>query len=292
MKTHSPALIALLNGSAQFIMADLYTITLVTGTVLRYTSADIDITHAGATYSARGPLIQRGTVRTVLGLEVDKLDLTISPRLIATDLTAAHTLNGQPFIAAALSGALDGAMVTLHRAFLSSWSQPPVGAVVMFHGQVSDVSGSRSSLSVDVKSALELLNTKLPRNLYQASCMHTLYDAGCAVNKAALTVNGTVTGTNGTGQWLQSGLNQSLGWFDQGVLTFTSGANAGVQRTVKAFATGQFWFVLPLPSAPTVGDAFSVYPGCDKTQTTCSAKFSNLPRFRGFPYVPVPETAI
>ncbi|MDI9234310.1 DUF2163 domain-containing protein [Limnohabitans lacus] len=286
MKTHTPELIALLNGSSQFIMADLYTITLVTGTVLRYTSADIDITHAGTTYSARGPLIRRGTVRTVVGLEVDQLDMTVSPK----PGMSGHLLDGEPFIPASLQGALDGAMVMLQKAFLSSWALPPVGAVVMFYGRVSDVSGTRSAMPVDVKSALELLNTKLPRNIYQASCMHTLYDSGCAVNKAARTVTGTVTGTNGTGQWLQSGLAQAAGWFDQGVLTFTSGANAGVQRTVKAHSAGQFWFALPLPNAPAVGDAFSVYPGCDKTQATCSAKFNNTPRFRGFPFVPVPET--
>lgn len=291
MKTHTPELIALLNASAQFTMADLYTITLVSGTVLRYTSADVNITRAGATFSCSGPLVHRGNVRTVLGLEVDTLDLTISPRAVATDMAAAHTLQGQPFIAACLQGALDGAQVQLHRAFLSDWALPPVGEVLMFSGRVSDVSGSRSVLKVAVKSDLELLNIKLPRNLYQASCLHTLYDAGCAVNKAARTVIGTVTGVNGTGQWLQSNLGQPSAWFSQGVLTFTSGVHAGVQRTVKDHGAGAFTFALPLPGAPGVGDRFSVYPGCDKTQATCSAKFNNLARFRGFPYIPVPETA-
>jgi len=44
MKTASPALIALLNSSEQFIMADLFTISLISGGVYRYTSADIPIT--------------------------------------------------------------------------------------------------------------------------------------------------------------------------------------------------------------------------------------------------------
>ena len=40
VKPASPALIALLNSSAQFIMADLYTFTLVGGaTILRYSAA-------------------------------------------------------------------------------------------------------------------------------------------------------------------------------------------------------------------------------------------------------------
>ena len=47
---------------------------------------------------------------------------------------------------------------------------------------------------------------------------------------------------------------------------------------------------MPLPNVPAVGDTFSVFPGCDKTKTTCAGKFSNIARFRGFPFVPVPET--
>lgn len=284
MKTASPELVALLNSSAQFIMADLFTLTLPSGTVLRYTNADVNITTGGTTFNARGPLIRRGKVRTVLGLEVDTLDLTVMA-------DATHTIDGVPFVAAALSGALDGATVLLQRAFLTAWTEPPVGAVVLFSGRVSDVSGSRTEVRIVVKSDIELLNIKLPRNLYQASCLHTVYDAGCAVNKAAFTVGGSVTGTNGTGQWLQSNCGNGAGWFDQGVITFTSGVNAGVKRTVKAYASGQFWFALPLPKAPAVGDSFTVFPGCDKTKSICQGKFNNVARFRGFPFVPIPETA-
>jgi uncharacterized phage protein (TIGR02218 family) len=286
MKTHTPELIALLNSSTQFIMVDLYTITLTSGTVLRYTSADVDTPHGGQTFSARGPLIRRGQVRTVLGLEVDTLDITINASTTAT----AHLIDGQPFIPAALGGALDGAQVLLHRAFLTDWAQPPVGAVLLFSGRVSDISGTRTELKGQIKSNLELLNTKLPRNLYQASCLHTLYDTGCAASKAAFTVSGSVTGVNGTGQWVQSNLGTASGWFDQGVITFITGPNAGQRRTVKAYVSGQFVFALPLPRVPTVGDAFTAYPGCDKTQATCQNKFNNLPRFRGFPYIPTPET--
>jgi hypothetical protein len=42
---------------------------------------------------------------------------------------------------------------------------------------------------------------------------------------------------------------------------------------------------------PAPGDTFIAYPGCDKTQSTCSGKFSNLVNFGGSPYIPVPETS-
>lgn len=284
MKSHTPELVALLNSSTQFLMADLFTIRLISGTVVRQTSADISITHQGFTYSHQGPLIKRGRVRTVLGLEVDTLDLTVMAN-------STHLLDGKPFVSAALSGTLDGASVVLERAFLSDWSLPPVGAVLLFSGRVSDTSGTRSAVRVIVKSDLELLNIKLPRNIYQASCLNTVYDASCAANKAALTIAGNVTGVNGTGQWLQSDCNETSGWFDQGVIEFTSGANAGTRRTVKAYTSGQFWFALPLINPPQVGDTFTAFPGCDKTKATCQGKFNNLPQFRGFPYIPIPETA-
>jgi hypothetical protein len=38
------------------------------------------------------------------------------------------------------------------------------------------------------------------------------------------------------------------------------------------------------------GATFTVRAGCDKTQGTCTTKFSNLARFRGMPYIPVAET--
>lgn len=238
-------------------------------------------------FSATGPLIKRGAVRTVIGLEVDTLDLKIAADMNDT----ANTIDGYPFIEGILKGGLDGASVLLERAFMSSWKAAPVGTVVLFSGRVSSVSGGRSEARITVKSDIELLNIKLPRNLYQASCMHTLYDTGCAVNKLSFTQSGQVTQVNDKGLWVQTNLSAASSYFDQGVLTFTSGPNAGLRRTVKAYATGQFWFALPLPKAPTVGDTFTVYPGCDKTKTTCTSKFNNVLRFRGFPFIPTPEVA-
>lgn len=83
MKAASGALIALLNSGNTFLMADLYTVTLWDGTVYRWTDADTDITfggnvfHAAADQGSSVPLIERGTTRCVVGLEVDTLDLTL-----------------------------------------------------------------------------------------------------------------------------------------------------------------------------------------------------------------------
>ena len=67
MKSASPALIALLD-SSQFIMADLYTLTTVTGVVARYTSYDMDLAVGGQVFDSQGPLLSRSRVRTLVGI--------------------------------------------------------------------------------------------------------------------------------------------------------------------------------------------------------------------------------
>jgi len=47
----------------------------------------------------------------------------------------------------------------------------------------------------------------------------------------------------------------------------------------------------PLPNIPSAGDTFNMSQGCLRTQAACSA-YGNLPRFKGFPYVPVPPLQI
>jgi uncharacterized phage protein (TIGR02218 family) len=66
----------------------------------------------------------------------------------------------------------------------------------------------------------------------------------------------------------------------------------GTKRSLKAYASGALQLFSPLPVAPAVGDTFSIFPGCDKTMATCQNKYSNVVHFRGFPFIPTPETAV
>lgn len=278
MKTASRELVELLHGSTEFLMADLFTLTLSSGLVLRHTNADMPVTWRGQRFDAQSLLIKRGATRISRDLEADGNELEI-----AADETA--RLEGLSWPEAALGGALDGARVVIERAFFRDW-ETVVDTVVIFSGRVSDVSGSRSTVKVAVKSDIELLNVSSPRNIYQSGCMRTLYDQGCGVDKKAFTVNGRVIAGENTAVSLKSNLNQANGYFDQGVIRFTGGRNAGLTRTVKSHADGVLTFALRLPEVPRVGDTFQIYPGCDKRQATCQNKFQNVVHFRGFPYIP------
>lgn len=282
MKTATRELIDLLHGSDEFLMADLFRITLSNGQILWHTNADMPVVWDGQTYEAHKLIIKRGATRVAVGLDVDSNTLEIAAE-------PDYRLEGLQWSEAALGGALDGARVIIERIFFSDWATP-VGAVVIFSGRVSDVSGSRSAVKVDVKSDIELLNVSSPRNIYQSGCMRTLYDGGCKVNREKFTVNGRVTANSATGTELACDLTQADGWFNQGVIKFTSGRNAGLSRTVKEHKGGRLSFALRLPFPPQSGDVFKIYPGCDKRQETCGKKFDNIVHFRGFPYIPAADT--
>ena len=282
MKTATRELIDLLHGSDEFLMADLFRITLSNGQILRHTNADMPVVWDGQTYEAHKLIIKRGATRVAVGLDVDSNTVEIAAE-------PDYRLEGLQWSEAALGGALDGARVVIERIFFSDWATP-VGAVVIFSGRVSDVSGSRSAVKVDVKSDIELLNVSSPRNIYQSGCMRTLYDGGCKVNREKFTVNGRVTANSTTGTELACNLTQADGWFNQGVIKFTSGRNAGLSRTVKEHKGGRLSFALRLPFPPQSGDVFKIYPGCDKRQETCGKKFDNIVHFRGFPYIPAADT--
>lgn len=231
------------------------------------------------------PIVKRGGMRTVIGIEVSSIDVKLYG---GSDTTVANT----PLPAFALQGGFDGAMLEVRRFFAESWENAPVGNLSMFAGRVGDVEITGTEVGLTVNSLVELLNVQMPRNIYMASCAHTLYDSGCTLSAAAFTVSSSAA-ADSTRALITSGLGNTDGYFDLGTIIFTSGLNTGVKRTVKRYtADGNVALGFPLPYLPEAGDAFDIKPGCDKTSATCTTKFSNLDNFRGFEFIPVPESTL
>ena len=289
MKSASAGLIALLNSAQQFVFADLYTWTLRDGTIARYTSADINLTIGGVTWNCAGsgaPLHERDQISTIMGAQAD--DLTVTVHAGPNDL-----IGGTPWLQAVQQGKLDGATLLLEHFIADNWAATGLGKMYGFKGRVSASEVNRTSAKITIKSPLELLDLQMPRNIYMPGCWHTLYDAGCTLSKAAFTVASAVNDAGPTATTFKTNLTQADHYFELGSITFTSGALDGLIRRVQSYANanGLVTVVPPLPSAPANGDTFSIYPGCDKQQATCSGKFTNLPNFGGHPYIPIPETA-
>jgi uncharacterized phage protein (TIGR02218 family) len=282
MKTASPALIAYLNSGQEFIMTELYTITLIGGTVMRYCDADIDITYGANTYSSFR--IGRTNTKISVGVEVNSITVTVFAD--SNDL-----INGIAWLPAAKDGALDGATILVERLFMPTWGDQSLGTIHMFGGNVSNIKVGRTSAVMDVKSDLEKLNVMLPRNMFQSTCVNTLFDNACSLLKSNFTTGNITVLAGSTTAILVTGRSEAADYFSLGTITFVTGANAGVSRSVRAFAGGYFTLALPLVATPSPGDFFVATPGCDKLKATCaSTKFNNVINFKATPYIPDPET--
>jgi uncharacterized phage protein (TIGR02218 family) len=288
MKATSTAVTNLINakraaGDAPIAFAECFQFTTTVGTVYTWTNVDFPVIYGGHTFNCTGPLVSGLKYKASVGLEVDKQQLTIAAR--PTD-----TINGAPFLIALRDGAFDGASVQRDRVFLTALGGAVVGGVTLFKGRVSTVDQvGRTTATLTVASDLVVLDYDMPRNLFSPTCVHTLYDSGCGVIRGAFASNGAA-GAGSTANAIAFSGAEAL--HAQGSIVFSFGANANVRATVKSVAVGSSLnLIYPLPFAPSVGDAFTVYAGCDHTQNTCNARFSNLVNFRGFPYVPPPQMA-
>lgn len=89
-----------------------------------------------------------------------------------------------------------------------------------------------------------------------------------------------------TGGGTVTPMGATAGFFDNGTITFTSGANAGLSQDIVYYDVGRFTLFLPMPHPVQVGDTYTAVAGCDKSLQTCRDRFFNLDNFRGSPYIP------
>ena len=131
--------------------------------------------------------------------------------------------------------------------------------------------------------------------MYQPTCVNTLFDNNCGLNKATYTKTGTMgTVTSSTVFDATLSVTPTANYYDLGYISCTSGANSGVKRAIKTqtgTSTVTLTLYYPLPYLPTSGDTFDILPGCDKTYAGGCTKYSNTAKFRGFDYIPRNEDA-
>jgi hypothetical protein len=296
----NPALLALFATDQPFEQFDLYTITLTSGLVLRYANCPFEVKYNGQIW--RCP--------RYLGVPIDE-DGDSGPRAHWTSDFSVGTwsvvvlprptdkIGSLPWLWAVKAGILDEAIIRVDRGYVLSWpsvptlSIVPIGLVNVFFGRTAEIDFGRGTVTINMNDMRELLAIQMPRNLYSAPCRYALFGPGCTLNKASYGVNVTVSGQTGN-QLITTTATQSDDYFSLGSMKFTSGANAGLELMVRQSisANGQQSLIAPFPFTIQNGDAATLYPGCDKTQTTCSAKFSNLSNFGGFPYIPAAETSL
>jgi uncharacterized phage protein (TIGR02218 family) len=288
LRPASSALQTALATNAVRARADLFTFTLLGGTVLNWTSWDQDLVIGGVTYSSKSPWLERTNWNVANTLEVPSL--TVYLRAFNTGFDGGANIKTQVH-----NGLFDGAAFLLSRAFMES---PPtvLDTVGLFGGEVGGINLTGSTAVITVKGKTNLLDKYAPRNLFQIGCNHGFCDPGCTLSRATYTAP-FVAGASGLSStfipWAEA--PGSPGIYQKGQLTMTSGAASGQTRTIAAASSEGLTLAYPLYETPAAGDGFSAFEGCDKTFDSGSGQSctdrANTQHYRGYEFVPPPNSA-
>lgn len=291
MRSAPAPLIAFLAGGTRIgARADLVTLTLSDGTTtFRWCTWPTDLVVSAVTYTGArdgaAPQVERGPYKQGARLTIDTLDLTLNGQ--------GYTIGSKTLGANAAAGYFDGARVRIDHLIMPTPGDTSLGPIPsMFEGRVASVEPRGPDVVLRLKSELVALNKIVPRFLVTVSCTNAVYDANCALSKAAFTLAGTVSAaTTKTITAVGAVLAKGAGYFTLGVLTVTTGGVV-YKRAIAGWNGSVFTLQTPLPVTPNAGDAISVYPGCDKKRATCAdvTKFNNLSHYRGYPHIPAPES--
>jgi uncharacterized phage protein (TIGR02218 family) len=245
------------------------------GLVLGFTDHDAPLTLDGVIHDPQTGF-NASAAESALGLQTQTMDLDgalSSQRISADDLMA---------------GKYDRATV---ETWLVNWSDPQARTLLRT-AVIGRIDMSGNAYKVELQSLAEAMDRRRGR-LVRRRCDAELGDTRCGkdVSGAAWRGTGTVADARGAADFTATGLAAfAAQWFEQGVIEWQSGDNAGLTSQVAAHEAegpaARFALWLPMPKPIRAGDLFTVTAGCDKRFATCKQKFSNSLNFQGFPHLP------
>ena len=270
MKTLPPAL-ATHYQLGTTTLAHLLRITRPDGLVYAFTSGDRDVTIAGITYLA-APGMDVSSIAISAGFAVDNLELTTLDD--GTTFTRPDVLTGK----------WRNAAFTLGR---YNWASPADGVDVLMAGTLGEVTLNRTTVTAELRGLQQYLQQPVGA-VSSKTCRARLGDSMCTKALGPFTVTGTLTSVTSQQVFTDSTRAEAADYFAEGLITFITGANAGLTQKVKSHATGGvFTLSLPLLLVLGIGDAYSLVAGCRKRLAEdCAAKFNNVINFQGEPHLP------
>jgi uncharacterized phage protein (TIGR02218 family) len=243
-----------------------------------FTDHDCDLTVRDCLCSAGSGLVGAAIQKTT-GLAVDN---TEAMGALTADVIRAEDIN---------AGRYDGASVTVIRVDLTTGAE----VETVFKGEVGEIKQVDGRFYVELRGLAERLSQPLGR-VYQQGCDANLGDRRCGVdtNDPAFTSAATIMTVRDQRRFeVQCADAYPNGWFDNGQIRFLDGCASGLIGTIKAdrLSDGVRLIDIWFPVVPVVEQGASVQltVGCDKRQSTCRDRFSNLLNFRGFPALPTDD---
>jgi uncharacterized phage protein (TIGR02218 family) len=263
-------------------VAQCWRITRTDDTVLGFTTHDAPIVALGTTFESCDSLRGSAAAYSSNAEQVGPGDIEMTGVISSEGITEADLYGGL----------YDGARVEV---FEIAWDGSGAYTLITA-GVVSRVTHGGAGYTVSVQTGAAKFTQQPLITTYTPACRHVFGDASCSIALGPLTVTGSATtiyvrdGVNRTSfrRFADSTRTEAAGYFDSGVITWTSGDNTGIRSEVKSFDGTAFELWDVLPNEIAAGDAYSLTPGCPKTVVACQTLWgsSNIANFGGFPHLP------
>lgn len=180
---------------------------------------------------------------------------------------------------------------------LVNWADLTMGALLWKKATLGEVKTRNGQFTAELRG-LEFWLTINTGEVYGPQCRADFGDALCTKDVSLYRQTGSVnTSANRRTFVPPTGSLKMVGsatptnpapatWFDQGVLAWTSGLNAGFKMEVIQWDGTTITLFENMPYAIQAGDTYTIEAGCDKTIATCYQKFNNVVNHRGEPLIP------
>lgn len=175
--------------------------------------------------------------------------------------------------------------------YLVNWTSPDQH-MLLRRWTVGTISRSGGRFVMELKGAAAAFDAVCGRRILR-QCDAVLGDSRCGVNQSdpRFAGSGSVTFADGAVMTVMGLDGFAIGWFAQGLLTWTSGKSTGKAIRVLGHSGNSLRLIEPPILPAEAGDTFRIVVGCDKSFLTCKSKFGNGANFRGFPHLPGNDAA-
>jgi uncharacterized phage protein (TIGR02218 family) len=162
-------------------------------------------------------------------------------------------------------------------------------AVVTYVGKVANVKRKEGRTTAEIRCIAISASYKKAglRLTWDRNCPHILYDFSCRANKVLFKVTTTITAVDGVditvaalGTWPEA---QYRGGF---VEWDSDGLGTMERRSIEASTGVKTFALLGRADRLVVGQAITLYIGCDRTTAQCDGVFDNLDNYGGYPQMP------
>lgn len=247
-------------------------ITLENGNTLCFTTSNEDFVYQNEKYNSISAY-EISNLNANIDINDDSAEIS---NLIVNDLIKDSDI---------LSGLYNNAKVEI---FIINKDNLDAGKVSLLNGNIADIE-YKDNVFIAKVSGLKTQLNKTIGDVYSPLCRCGFCSDKCKLNKNNFTFSGIVSSVinNVNFETNTTTITQkSRGYFDYGIIEFTSGKNIGQKTEVKQFQYNSIILASELTYKIEVGDNFNITAGCDKQFSTCCNKFNNAINFRGEPHLP------